>query len=60
MHRVALLTNNPDKADQLDRLGVDVAEQVPTGVHLSDANAHYLATKLRRGPTLQRSGDARP
>jgi GTP cyclohydrolase II len=47
--RVALLTNNADKVAQLTRLGVDVVERVPTGVHRSDANGHYLATKLLRG-----------
>jgi GTP cyclohydrolase II len=47
--RVALLSNNPDKAGQLGRFGVTVTERVPTGVHLSDANAGYLATKARRG-----------
>jgi GTP cyclohydrolase II len=47
--RVALLSNNPDKAEQLGRLGVTVTERVPTGVHLSAANARYLATKARRG-----------
>jgi GTP cyclohydrolase II len=47
--QVALLTNNPDKAAQLRRLGVTVTEQVPTGVHLSTANARYLAAKARRG-----------
>ena len=47
--RVDLLSNNPDKAEQLRRLGVTVASRVPTGVHLSDANAHYLATKVERG-----------
>ena len=41
----ALLSNNPDKADQLDAVGVTVAERVPTGVHLSAANARYLAAK---------------
>jgi GTP cyclohydrolase II len=46
---VALLTNNPDKARQLRRYGVTVTAQVPTGVHLSEANARYLATKARRG-----------
>src|SRR5581483_6128115 len=46
--RVALLTNNPDKARQLERSGVTVTERVPTAVHLSDANARYLATKARR------------
>ena len=47
--RVALLSNNPDKARQLGRLGVTVTERVPTAVHLSTANARYLATKARRG-----------
>jgi GTP cyclohydrolase II len=46
---VALLSNNPDKAAQLGRLGITVVEQVPTGTHLSAANAGYLATKARRG-----------
>jgi GTP cyclohydrolase II len=49
---VALLSNNPDKAAQLRLLGVTVTEQVPTGVHLSTANARYLATKARRGAHL--------
>src|SRR5687768_6651871 len=47
--RVALLSNNPDKVRQLNRCGVTVAAQVPTGVHLSAANARYLETKARRG-----------
>ncbi len=46
---VALLSNNPDKARQLRRFGVTVAARVPTGVHLSAANARYLATKALRG-----------
>src|SRR5215475_11656593 len=47
--RVALLSNNPDKAAQLGALGVTVTEVWPTGVHLSPENAGYLATKARRG-----------
>jgi GTP cyclohydrolase II len=47
--RIALLSNNPDKAWQLRRFGVTVAKRVPTGVHLSATNAGYLATKARRG-----------
>jgi GTP cyclohydrolase II len=47
--RVALLSNNPDKARQLRRFGVTVTARVPTGVHLSAANARYLVTKARRG-----------
>jgi GTP cyclohydrolase II len=47
--RVALLSNNPDKARQLRRYGVTVSALVPTGVHLSATNARYLATKAGRG-----------
>jgi GTP cyclohydrolase II len=46
---VALLSNNPDKAEQLGRLEVSVTERVPTRVHRSPANARYLATKALRG-----------
>jgi GTP cyclohydrolase II len=49
LDQVAILSNNPDKAAQLVRLGVDVTERVPTGVHLTAANARYLATKAARG-----------
>jgi len=47
--RVALLSNNPDKAKQLRSCGVTVIEQVPTGVFVSAANHRYLETKARRG-----------
>jgi GTP cyclohydrolase II len=47
--RVALLSNNPDKARQLRSCGVTVVAQVPTGVYVSAANHRYLETKARRG-----------
>lgn len=43
--RIRLLSNNPDKAEQLSELGIHVTEKVPTGVHVSAANARYLAAK---------------
>ncbi len=46
--RIALLSNNPDKAAQLQRLGVEVSERVPTAVHLLTANARYLTAKVVR------------
>lgn len=49
LHRISLLSNNPDKHLQLARLGIDVGERVATGVHLSAANARYLAAKAGRG-----------
>ena len=50
--RVALLSNNPDKAGQLERLGVAVTARVPTRVHLSAANGRYLAAKAWQGHDL--------
>jgi len=44
--RIELLSNNPDKAEQLEGLGIEIAEHVRTGVHLNDANARYLAAKV--------------
>ncbi|WP_460797970.1 GTP cyclohydrolase II [Microbacterium sp. GXF0217] len=42
---IRLLSNNPDKAVQLEGLGIAVEERVPTAVHLSAANAEYLRAK---------------
>ncbi|MDQ1745062.1 MAG: cyclohydrolase [Pseudonocardiales bacterium] len=47
--RLALLSNNPDKAAQLGRLGLTVTERVPTDQHLSAINARYLAAKAGHG-----------
>jgi GTP cyclohydrolase II len=47
--RVALLSNNPDKALQLRACGVTVVAQVPTAVHVSAENVRYLEAKVRRG-----------
>jgi GTP cyclohydrolase II len=44
-----LLSNNPDKAEQLIAAGLTIAERVPTGVHLSPANAAYLTAKAQWG-----------
>lgn len=50
---IRLLSNNPDKARQLAALGVQVAERVPTGVHVSEANVRYLRAKIEHtGHTL--------
>lgn len=47
--RVSVLSNNPDKVAQLRRLGITVTSREHTDVHLTEANASYLATKARRG-----------
>ena len=43
--RIRLLSNNPDKAAQLDGLGIEVTERVRTEVHRSAANSRYLQAK---------------
>jgi GTP cyclohydrolase II len=48
-NRIALLSNNPDKGAQLARLGITIARQVPTALHLTETNAAYLTAKARRG-----------
>lgn len=53
--RLDLLSNNPDKAAQLEAAGVQVHRRIPTGVHQSPVNGRYLAAKVRRG-----HGPARP
>lgn len=47
VRRGALFGTNPDKARQLGRLGFAVTESLPTAVHVSPANAAYLAAKAR-------------
>ncbi len=45
---VRLLTNNPDKIDQLKRYGVDVVNREPIWVGATEENQSYLETKARR------------
>src|SRR5215213_9355571 len=52
---VALLTNNPDKVEQLTGLGVTVVERVPTGLFPAPANAAYLAAKASRAAKAGRA-----
>ena len=41
-----LLSNNPDKADQLRALGIQVQGRVPTGVFATPDNVRYLRAKV--------------
>ncbi|MFD3928573.1 GTP cyclohydrolase II [Streptomyces sp. NPDC058614] len=41
-----LLSNNPDKAEQLRDLGIDVSHRVPTGVFTTAHNVRYLRAKV--------------
>jgi len=42
---VSLLTNNPDKVEKLENLGIEVFERVPLIVGVGSENIHYLKTK---------------
>lgn len=46
--RVRLLTNNPDKVQQLESQGIEVTERVPLLVGITEQNLGYLATKRDR------------
>ncbi|MEU2776846.1 GTP cyclohydrolase II [Streptomyces sp. NPDC007162] len=41
-----LLSNNPDKAEQLRTLGITVRDRVPTGVFSTAHNVRYLRAKV--------------
>ena len=47
--RIMLLSNNPDKAAGLARMGITIARQVPTALHLTETNAAYRAATAERG-----------
>jgi GTP cyclohydrolase II len=47
--RIRLLTNNPDKARQLQVHGITLASVIATQVHLTPENARYLEAKARLG-----------
>ena len=49
VERLDLLSNNPDKAAQLEAAGIHVETRVPTALHVSPVNGRYLATKAARG-----------
>ena len=44
--QIELLSNNPDKFDQLEHLGIEITRAVPTEVHMSDDNHAYLSAKI--------------
>ncbi|KRF14135.1 3,4-dihydroxy-2-butanone 4-phosphate synthase [Nocardioides sp. Soil797] len=45
---VRLMTNNPDKVNNLEEFGIAVAERVPLTPHPNDHNLAYLMTKRDR------------
>lgn len=45
---VRLITNNPNKIEQLTRYGVSVTDRIPHVIPPNDHNRFYLATKAKR------------
>ena len=45
---VSLLTNNPDKVESLQQLGITVSNRVPLVVGVGEENRSYLETKVTR------------
>ncbi len=53
--RVSLLTNNPNKIEQLQEYGINVVERVSLIVGVGDSNRSYLETKAERmGHSIQK------
>lgn len=48
IHRVRLMTNNPEKVSALTAMGIEVTERIPLHVGANPLNHRYLATKFRR------------
>ena len=46
--RVSLLTNNPDKVEQLSKYGLVVVERMPLVAGIGEDNRSYLSTKAER------------
>jgi|TARA_B110000914_G_scaffold132817_1_gene116146 3,4-dihydroxy 2-butanone 4-phosphate synthase/GTP cyclohydrolase II len=45
---ICLLSNNPDKAEQLEKYGINVVERMPLVVGVGNINRAYLQTKVDR------------
>ncbi len=48
MHRLRLLTNNPQKVVGLAGYGLEITDRVPLVAHAGPFNAHYLETKKEK------------
>lgn len=55
---ISLMTNNPNKIDQLVKLGVQVDQRIPVDTGMNDDNQVYLKTKVEKmRHLLSLSGD---
>lgn len=52
INRIHLITNNPDKAEQLQKYGIEIVSLLPTTPRMHEENHDYLKAKQSRGHTL--------
>lgn len=48
VHSIALITNNPQKIDEMTTLGIQVNDRIPIETHIHLDNLGYLKTKVER------------
>lgn len=48
VNSVALITNNPQKIDELTQLGISVSKRIPIETRVHDDNQEYLKTKVEK------------
>jgi len=48
IEKVNLMTNNPDKVEQLSECGIDVVERMELVAGVGEGNVDYLSTKAKR------------
>ncbi|HEY4514345.1 MAG TPA: hypothetical protein VJH69_03425, partial [Candidatus Paceibacterota bacterium] len=46
--QIKLLTNNPEKENQLSALGIKIVERVPLEIHHNKINEGYLLAKKKK------------
>jgi GTP cyclohydrolase II len=46
--QISLLTNNPNKIEELQRLGIEIVERIPLQGEVTPENERYLNTKVAR------------
>jgi 3,4-dihydroxy 2-butanone 4-phosphate synthase/GTP cyclohydrolase II len=46
--KIQLLTNNPDKIEQMGTYGIDITERIPLEVEPNKFNKEYLKTKKKK------------
>ena len=52
IQNIKLMTNNPDKARELVKHGIEIEEVIPTGLYANKENMNYLEVKRLHGHSL--------